>query len=400
MKILIVNKFLYPHGGSETYALKIGKFLKEKGHEVEYFGMEDRRNIVGNSRGAYTSNMDFHTGKWVKFLYPFKIIYSVEARKKIREVLESLNPDVVHLNNFYFQITPSILYEIKKFEKVKQKRIKIVFTAHDYHLICPNHMLRRFATNENCERCVCGDFFNCISGKCIHGSIVKSSIGCMEAYVYKFLKTYRFIDIIICPTAFMKSKLDRNRVLRDKTMVLHNFIDEISHGNIKKDYVLYFGRYSKEKGIETLIEVCKQLTDIPFIFAGTGPLEEEINKVCNIRNMGFMKGEELYDLIAQAKFSICPSEWYENCPFSVMESIMYGTPVLGADIGGIPELIEDKKNGELFISGDKENLSKKIKNLWVNKDKCKKYVAGCQKSNLITIEEYYQKLIGIYKQHY
>ena len=118
------------------------------------------------------------------------------------------------------------------------------------------------------------------------------------------------------------------------------------------DYALYFGRFSEEKGIGTLIKVCRELPDVQFIFAGTGPLEETVSGVKNIKNVGFQKGEALEKLIREARFSIYPSEWYENCPFSVMESQMYGTPVLGADIGGIPELIQVGKTGELFESGN------------------------------------------------
>ena len=122
MKILIVNKFLYPNGGSETYIFEIGKQLQKMGHEVQYFGMEHEGRVVGNHAESYTSNMDFHTGKLGKLLYPFKIIYSKEARKKIRVVLDDFKPDVVHLNNFTYQITPSILYEIRQYEKQNKHR--------------------------------------------------------------------------------------------------------------------------------------------------------------------------------------------------------------------------------------------------------------------------------------
>ena len=141
----------------------------------------------------------------------------------------------------------------------------------------------------------------------------------------------------------------------------------------KKNYVLYFGRFSEEKGIGTLIKVCKELPDVQFIFAGTGPLEETVNGIKNIKNVGFQKGEALEKLIREARFSIYPSEWYENCPFSVMESQMYGTPVLGANIGGIPELIQVGKTGELFESGNAEDLKKKIEKLWGDKELCAKY---------------------------
>ena len=109
MKILMVNKFLYPRGGAESYMLSIGRHLESSGHEVQYFGMYDEKNTVGNEAGEYTANMDFHTGSLKKLLYPFKIIYSFEARRKIGRVLDSMKPDVVHLNNINFQLTPSVI---------------------------------------------------------------------------------------------------------------------------------------------------------------------------------------------------------------------------------------------------------------------------------------------------
>ena len=118
MKILMINKFLYPNGGSETYIFKLGEYLVSKGHEVEYFGMEHKGRCVGNRAEAYTSDMDFHTASGLKKVsYALKTIYSSEARKKIRLVLDDFKPDVCHLNNFNYQLTPSIIIEIKKWSK-------------------------------------------------------------------------------------------------------------------------------------------------------------------------------------------------------------------------------------------------------------------------------------------
>ena len=114
MKILMVNKFLYPRGGSESYMLKLGEELLALGHEVQYFGMYDEKNTVGNSLGLYTGNMDFHSTGVQRFLYPFRIIYSREAYKKISDVLDDFKPDIVHMNNINFQLTPSIIYAVKK----------------------------------------------------------------------------------------------------------------------------------------------------------------------------------------------------------------------------------------------------------------------------------------------
>lgn len=399
MKILMVNKFLYPNGGSETYIFKLGEFLQSQGHEVQYFGMEHKGRCVGNRANAYTSDMDFHCGsKLSKLTYPIKTIYSKEARTQINKVLNDFKPDVVHLNNFNYQLTPSMILEIVKWKKQVRKRCRIVFTAHDYQLVCPNHMLNNLNTHKNCEKCLGGHFMNCTKGKCIHGSTAKSAIGTMEAYFWKLNGAYKYIDRIICCSEFMKSKMDSNSVFREKTVAMHNFIDKVEcKDSVKKDYVLYFGRFSEEKGIGTLIKVCKELPEIKFIFAGTGPLEETVNGLENIKNVGFQTGEVLEKLIREARFSIYPSEWYENCPFSVMESQMYGTPVLGANIGGIPELIRPSETGELFESGNTTELKEEIQKLWSDKVLTDTYTEKCKQIRFDTIDEYYEKLMKIYR---
>lgn len=398
MKILMINKFLYPNGGSETYIFKLGEYLISQGHEVQYFGMEHEGRVVGNRVNAYTDNMDFHGGsKLDKLTYPIKTIYSVEARKKIRMVLEDFQPDVCHLNNFTYQLTPSIILEIVKWRKQTGRECKIVFTAHDYNLVCPNHMLNNPNTRQNCEKCLGGHFLNCTKGKCIHGSTAKSAIGTFEAYFWKWNGAYKYIDKIICCSEFLKSKMDSNPLFAKKTIAMHNFVDTVTWKDTQKqDYVLYFGRFSEEKGIGTLIKVCKDLLDVQFIFAGTGPLEESVNGLSNVRNVGFQTGTALEELIREARFSIYPSEWYENCPFSVMESQMYGTPVLGADIGGIPELIGVGKTGELFESGNVNDLKDKILELWNDKGLTEKYSQNCKEVGFDTVGEYVEKLMEIY----
>ena len=415
MKILMVNKFLYPNGGSETYIFKLGEQLQKEGHEVQYFGMEHEGRIVGNHAECYTSNMDFHTGKLQKLLYPFRIIYSREAEKKITVVLRDFQPDVVHLNNINFQLTPSVIYAVRDYEKKSDRKIKLVFTAHDYQWVCPNHMMRIPSTGEICFACRGGNFMQCTKNCCIHDSKVKSLIGTIEAKLYDRRKTYGMVDTIICPSEFMKKQLDTNPVLAEKTIMLHNFIDALAdkfqdesvagkqpediqdQQMDKKDYVVYFGRFSEEKGTRTLLEACKALPQIPFIFAGTGPLEEEVNQVENVENRGFVTGDALRKLIAEARFSVYPSEWYENCPFSVMESQMYGTPVLASDLGGAPELVQAGKTGELFRGGDVEELTEHIRDLWNQPELCKRYSENCQNLNFDTVEAYCGKIIRIYK---
>ena len=398
MKILMINKFLHPNGGSETYIFRLGDSLTARGHEVQYFGMEHEGRCVGNRVNAYTSDMDFHGGsKLAKLTYPIKTIYSSEARKKLRLVLADFQPDVCHLNNFNYQLTPSILLEIAKWRK-EGHPCRVVYTAHDLQLVCPNHMCNNPNTGENCEKCLGGHFENCALGRCIHGSLAKSAIGTLEAMLWNGCGVYKNIDVMICCSEFLKRKMDSNPLFAGKTLALHNFVDKAEKQETEKqNYVLYFGRFSREKGIDTLIQVCKELPEIPFVFAGTGPLEEELAGVPNIQNVGFQRGQDLETLIRQARFSLCPSEVYENCPFSVMESQLYGTPVLGADIGGIPELIEEGKTGELFESGNEVQLKEKIKMLWENRDLTARYSENCAHIRFDDVDTYTEKLLKLYR---
>ncbi|WP_034462067.1 glycosyltransferase family 4 protein [Butyrivibrio sp. AE3003] len=398
----MVNKFLHPNGGSETYIFKLGEALVKMGHEVQYFGMEHEGRCVGNAVNAYTSDMDFHGGsKLSKLTYPIKTIYSTEARKKIRLVLDDFKPDVVHLNNFNYQLTPSVILEVVKWRKENSKECKIIFTAHDYQLLCPNHMFNNPQTHENCEKCVGGHFSNCIKGRCIHGSAVKSVVGAMEAYFWKYKGTYKYIDKIICCSEFMKIKMDTNPVFAGKTVAMHNFITHaektvVTDKVIEDRYVLYFGRFSMEKGIKTLIKACEDLSDINFIFAGSGEYADDIEKLPNGRNLGFKTGEELDELIRNAEFTVYPSEWYENCPFSVMESQERLVPVVGANIGGIPELVEDEKTGKLFTSGNAKELADVIRKLWETPEELNKYRENLRKLKRLDADEYALKMIDKY----
>lgn len=425
MRILMVNKFLHPNGGSETYIFKLGEQLQKTGHEVQFFGMEHEGRIVGNHAQAYTSDMDFHGGGLQKLLYPFRIIYSAEAKKKMRLVLEDFRPDVVHLNNINFQLTPSVIYAVRAYEKKHGRRVRIVYTAHDYQWVCPNHMMRVPSTGEICFACRGGDYGQCYKRRCIHNASVKSLLGTVEAKYYAKRKTYGMVDVVICPSEFMKKQLDTEPLLADKTVVMHNFIERdsgrpqrktdcgkerntVAAGGItreenagerndrdqnRKDYVLYFGRFSEEKGTGTLLKACGALPDIPFVFAGTGPMEEQVNQASNVENRGFVTGEALRSLIEGARFSVYPSEWYENCPFSVMESQMYGTPVLVSDLGGAPELVQAGVTGDLFRGGDVQELAEHIRELWSDPGLCRTYSENCKNINFDTVEEYCDKIV-------
>ncbi len=393
MKILMVNKFLYPKGGAETYALKLGEILKKNGHQVQYFGMRDERNTVGNDADALASSMDFQAGIKKNLAAPLRIIYNADARRQIRKVLEDFCPDVVHLNNIQFHLTPSIILETHAYRKRTGRKVNIVYTAHDYQLVCPSHGL--FDTQLNvCEKCLGGSYVHCLKTKCVKNSYGKSLLGMMDAYAWKWLPAYDYVDTIICCSRFLKSKLDTQRRLRGKTVAIHNFTDDKPRYIAeKKGYVLEFGHLSKDKGTLTLLEVSKRMPETRFVFAGYGAAVEEIKKQPNADYVGFVHGEELEMLIRRATVSVCPSECFENCPFSVIESQMYGTPVVGSDMGGIPELIRPGKTGEIFEAGNADDLQEKLRCVL---DHQTAYTENCLQVQFETPESYYQKLMGVY----
>lgn len=397
MKILMVNKFLHPAGGAETYMLRLGEALSTQGHSVEYFGMEHPDNTVGNRWGLYTANMDFHGGSLAsKAAYPLRVIHSVEAQRKMAQLLRQFQPDVIHLGNFNYQLTPSILLAAQAYRN-QGNALRIVYTAHDSQLVCPNHMLYQPGKGQVCEKCLSGSPMPCIQGRCIHGSLARSCLGALENFYWKKRKIYESLDVILCPSAFMKSKLDTDPILAKKTVTLRNFVGRTQVPERKKEnYILYFGRYSVEKGIHTLLEACRALPEIPFIFAGGGPLEEMVEGLPNVRNLGFLKGEALRKVIREARFSVCPSACHDTAPFSVMESLMNGTPVLGSNRGGIPDLIDSGRTGWIFPGSDAAALTAELKRIWESREP-EAFVDACLEVRYDSLPEYTEKLLAFYR---
>ncbi|MBR2867884.1 MAG: glycosyltransferase family 4 protein [Clostridia bacterium] len=397
MKILLVNKFLYPKGGSETYVFRLGETLQKMGHEVEYFGMEHKDNVIGNRIGVYSPNVDFSKGATKNLSAPFKVIYSSVAKKRMKKVLDNFQPDVIHFNNIQFHLTPSIILAAQSYRRKSKKKVKLVYTAHDYQLVCPSHGL--FDSQMNvCEKCLGGNYWYCVKSVCVKKSKLKSLLATADAYRWKYGRAYSYIDTIVCPSRFLKSKLDSQKRFSDKTVVLHNFIEtKCVVAEKKENYVLEFGHLSKEKGTVTLLRAAKNMPDIRFVFAGFGEAVEAIADVPNAEYVGFKTGEELSELISKASCSVCPSECYENCPYSVIESQIYGTPVIGSDMGGIPELIREGETGLLFEAGNVSDLEDKLKSLLYFPEKLSAFTENCRNTFFETPETYYEKLVRIYE---
>ena len=402
MKILMINKFLYQNGGSESYMIKLGNYLQDCGHQVQYFGMYDQKNLVGNSYGLYAPAVNYHSEKKCSINMlktAVSTIYSKDSCKAVLQLLDKFSPDIVHLNNINFQITPAVIYPIHK------KQIPIIQTVHDVQIACPCHRFFIEYRQELCEQCEGGRYWKCIKNKCLHGSAAKSTIAAAESYYYHIRGTYNLVDEYICPSKFIAGKISKAGIDERKISVMQNYCEKYHAAGGKKNsakYVLYFGRLSIEKGILSLLKICRSLTDLRFVFAGTGPLSGEIQEAAaeypNIRYMGYQSGDGLAELIASAHFSVCPSECYENCPMSVIESQALGIPVIGSSLGGIPELIENGKTGLIFEGCNVQKLEQAIKLLWYDDKLRNEMHENCLNKRKVTLEEYGEYMISEYKK--
>lgn len=398
MKILMVNKFHYLKGGSEKYYFDLAKLLEENGHEVAFFSMENEKNIKTNNKEYFVEEIDLNSNNKLKAL---EVIYSKNNRKKMKEALEEFHPDIVHLNNFQRQLSASIIKPIKK------RNIPIVFTAHDVQAICP--AITMLDSNKNiCEECMKGKYTNCIKKKCIKNSGLKSILGAIEGKYYRIKNIYKKkIDYIITPSEFYKIKLVEDGIKENKIKALHNFIDIKQYDIETQDdgYALYFGRLSKEKGIINLINAFSKIKNGKLYIAGEGEEKESIKELINenklndrVKLLGFLNSDEMKEYIRKCKFVVVPSIWYENCPYSIIETLAIGKPIIGSDIAGIPELVKDSVNGLTFKYDDIEDLSKKIEKLFTNNSLVKEFSEKSKEmcKELYSKEFYYNEIINIY----
>lgn len=400
MKILLVNKFHWHKGGSETYYFELGKLLEEHGHEVAYFSMENENNIKTNNKEYFVKEIDMNSKNITKAL---KVIYSNENKKAMEKALDDFKPDIVHINNFQRQLTASII------DAVKERKIPVVFTAHDVQAICPSILMLDSKRNI-CEKCINGKYINCIKKKCIKNSTLKSILGAIEGSYYRNTKVYnKKIDYILPPSEFYMKKLIIDGIPKEKISFIHNFID-VEAFNIKtedKGYALYFGRLSREKGIINLINAFAKLDKGMLYIAGEGPERKKVENVIKenklekrVKLLGFLNKEEMKETIRKCKFVVVPSIWYENCPYSVIETLCTGKPVIGANIGGIPELVKNNKNGFTYKYDDINELADKMKKLFEDNALTKKFSIQAKEiaKEQYSKDNYYKKIIKIYNK--
>lgn len=365
MKILLIDVYNYNKGGAETVCFNTGKMLEEHGHSVVYFTLKWLNNKPSPFSKYFPESKETRVGplKQVKNLINY--FYHFEAAKKIEQLILDEKPDLAHIHLMWGQITPSIFPILKKYH------IPVLFTVHDYRIVCPAYTFRD-GKGHICEACRGKNFYKCFTHTCCKGSKLMSAVMAAEQYFRNaFFNPTRYIDGFIYVSNFAKDIQEKYMPsLKSKpSIILYNFSTSISDNSklMPADrYYLYFGRLSYEKGVRTLLGAFKDLPQCKLKVVGTGPKEAELRafadneKMQNVEFLGYKQGEELADLVRNAYFVIVPSEWYENNPMTIIEAYSVGTPVIGARIGGIPEIVVNGQTGFQFESGNVVDLKNTV----------------------------------------
>lgn len=373
MKVLLVNKFHYQKGGSETYYFTLAEALARKGHEVIFFAMQDEKNLSCDQAESFVSNASVRGGIKSKLNMVLHIAYSKEAFRKMKGLLTREKPDLVILNLVHKQITLSIIDAIKEHDP----KLPVFWTMHDLIAVCPSYTMLDGSGNI-CEKCLQGSFRPCVENHCIKGSRLMSMLSKYEAEFIRKRGWYDQVDLFICPSEFYRKKLTEGGFTQSPIVTMRNPLPmDTAYGAGKAgDYVLYFGRLAPEKGVKTLIDAAKQV-GCRLVILGTGPIEAELKEYAreepNVEFKGFQTGKALRDYVENCRCVVLPSEWYENGPYSAMEAMAVGKPLIVSDRGGLPELVSQGENGYIYSGGSEE-------------------LAGCIRKILALSDEAYERM--------
>lgn len=402
MRILQINKFFYRRGGSEAYFFDLIKLLERQGHEVIHFAMCHPQNFDSPYSEFFVNEINFEKRQGV--IRDLKKIghslYSLEAKNKLEKLILKTKPEVAHLHNISHHLSPSVFSALKKY------KIPVVQTLHDYQLICPNFKL--FTEGSVCERCKKYRYWNAILHRCVHNSYLESFAQCLEMWFHRACKFYENgVYCFVTPSEFLKNKLEAWQVVKTEKLVhIPNFLDAAQYEPKYEpgDYMIYFGRLAKEKGLDVLLRALAD-TDVKLKIVGEGPEKEKLQVLSSkfqndVEFVGYKSGKELHDLIRGSKFVVLPSTWYENYPVSLLETGALGKAAVGSRLGGIPEIIKDDKNGFLVKPNDLEDLREKIQRLWNNRSLCEQM--GHRAREMVieknSPKEHYEKIMKLYDE--
>jgi glycosyltransferase involved in cell wall biosynthesis len=357
-RLLNINNYHYRRGGADIVYLEHAALFEGLGWDCSFFAMHHPQNQECRDARYFADEIQIEHDytPLEKAIKATQVVYSFEAQRRLRRLISDRRPDVAHAHNVYHHLSPAILPVLKR------AGIPTVLTAHDLKLACPNNKM--LAHGRICEACNGHRYHNVVRRRCVHGSLAASAVIAVEATVNAALGTWRDnIDRIVVPSRFLLDKLVEWGWRRERFTYVPNYVHAAAcDADFKPgDYFVYFGRLSVEKGLPTLVAAAAQ-SGARLVLVGTGPEEGALRATvertqARVEFAGYRSGEALHRLVRESRASILPSEWYENAPLGVLESLAMGKPVLGARIGGIPEMVREGETGWLFESGDVGQLA-------------------------------------------
>ena len=398
-KLLSLNNYHYRRGGSDAVYLDHDRMFSNHKWDTATFAMHHPKNTPTPWSEFFVDELEFGHAYSItqKIKMAGKVIYSWEAREKLKKLLDIFQPDIAHAHCIYHHLSPSIL------SLLHDNNIPTVMTAHDLKIACPAYKMLN--NNGICEKCKNGNILHLVKNRCIHNSLAISSLIAVESAFHKSSGLYKKnLDKIVTPSHFYKEKLLEWGWQEEQLVYIPNYIDceTITPKYDAGNYFLYFGRLAPEKGVETLIRAAVQ-SKVTIKIAGTGPIEKHLKSLAaghdNIQFMGFKSGDDLWALIRNARAIVLPSEWYENAPISLLEAFAAGKPVIGANIGGIPEMLDHGKTGLIFESGNMDDLTDNIVKLtYYTNEQVSTLGKNARNhvSKTFTAKRYYNDVIDLY----
>lgn len=351
MRILHVNKFLYRRGGAEAYLFDLAALQERAGHEVAYFGMAHPENPPWPYARHFPSFVELEPpppGLAARARTAGRMIYSTASRDGMRRMLAEFHPDVVHLHNIYHQLSPSVLGPIRRVG------VPAVMTLHDYKLACPSYLM--LDHGRVCDACLAGSLLNPVRHRCKDGSLAASALLAAESAIHRAAHAYAPVQSFVCPSRFCAGVMTRAGVFPDRLQVLGNFVDSaaIEPKDRPGGGLVYVGRLSHEKGVDTLLDAMGLLATATLDVVGAGPqleaLRAQAGRVApgRVRFHGQVPKPVVLDLLRSNAIAVLPSRCNENQPMAVLEAFACGVPVVATVLGGVPELVAAGRFGEVI----------------------------------------------------
>ena len=407
MKVLMVHKFYYVEGGAERYVFNVTDLLRQKGHEVIPFAMKDERNFSSEYADYFAERFGpdrlFETKNPLRrWRIAKQIIFNRQAQAKLEALIEGTRPDIAHVHSVYHHLSPAVLFTLKKFG------LPVMLTLHDYKLVCPNYIFLD-GRRRVCEACQGRSFWKATAKKCFRDSYAASALVSAEAYVNKWKKSYlQNVDLFVSPSRFLGEKIAQygygEKVLRIQPYTLD--LDAYPPCFDDSDYYVFMGRLTHEKGLHFLLDAVKMIEGAKLKILGTGPLEAELRLrisregLRQVEMLGYKAGDELKEIVRRAKFTVVTSEWHDNSPLVIYESLALGNPVIGARMGGIPELIDEGVDGFTFARGDLKTFVDRVNHLIERPELCAQMGRNgrLKAERLFGFDAHYPQLLRLYEE--